>query len=196
MTCYKTQYKYNQTSFPKPEYECVILAFYLPSVALGYWWNDTLPSGNISLSLLCSMVRGWICVGQLHHSPWIRAKVLLCSHRWARGALFPPQTRNCLSAGWYLCFRYIYLLNRPTYCSSTGEIIWGKFFVLTGVNTSLFITSLNRPGLKMYVCGTAAGSTCGAEQGQQGPTFHKSTCKRREQETVALSVFFVCLLYK
>lgn len=142
------------------------------------------------------MVHGWTCVGQLHYSPWIRAKVLLCYHRWAHGVLFPPQTKNCLFVGWYLGFIYIYLLNRATYCSSISEYIWGEFFVLTNVSISLFITSLNRPGLKTYVSWTAAGSTCRAEKGQQGPTFHKSICKWRKQETIALSVVFVCLLYK
>lgn len=82
------------------------------------------------------------------------------------------------------------------YCSSIREIIWGEFFVLTSVSTSLFITSLDRPGLKMCASGTAAGSTCGAEKGQQGQTFHKSVCKGRGWETIALFVVFVCLVYK
>lgn len=77
------------------------------------------------------------------------------------------------------------------YCSSISEIggWWGWWcFILTSVSTSLFITSLGRLGLKIYVSG--AGSTCGSEKGQQGQTFHKGVCKRRGQETIALGVLF------
>lgn len=57
-------------------------------------------------------------------------------------------------------------------CSSITEIIWGEVFFFTSVRTNLFIRSLDRPGLKMHVSVSAAGSTCSAEQGQQRQTFH------------------------
>lgn len=77
------------------------------------------------------------------------------------------------------------------YCSSIGEIGGQEgCFILTSVSTSLFITSLGRPGLKIYVSGATAGSTCGSEKGQPGQTLHKGVCKRRGQETKALGVLF------